>query len=247
MIKKHVKKSSFAFLSIAALAGSILAGCNDIKQEPSDKPVQKEVSHDPATEKKKTKIKDEKVDAGGYIIGKKLPKKATYMQGFLVASKQYPLPASYAPGENPEARDAFSKLNAAASLDGFHFDAFSTYRSYDRQVELYNAYVKRDGKKAADRYSARPGYSEHQTGLAFDIGEVGNEAAYADNAFGKTEAGKWLAKNAHKYGFIMRYPKGKETVTGYMHESWHFRYVGPKAAKEIYKKNETLEEYLGIK
>lgn len=189
---------------------------------------------------------EQKVDAGGYIVGQKLPEKATYIHGMLLVSKRYPLPSNFAPGENDEARNSFNKLNAAAALDGYQFNAFSTYRSYDRQVELYDAYVKRDGKEAADTYSARPGYSEHQTGLSFDIGEEGHDEAFADNKFAKTAAGKWIAKNAHKYGFIMRYPKGKENVTGYMYESWHFRYVGKKIATEIYNKHETLEEYLGI-
>ncbi|MGX9136255.1 M15 family metallopeptidase [Rummeliibacillus sp. JY-2-4R] len=246
MNKKNNLKFPTALASIIALSGSLLVGCGDQKTE--SEPTQNEqkaVSHD--TTATKAIKREPKVDAGGYIVGQKLPKKATYIQGILVVSKKYPLPADFAPGGDREARDAFDELNAAALLDGFQFNAFSTYRSYDRQVGLYDAYVKRDGKEAADTYSARPGYSEHQSGLAFDIGEVGNEEDFADNKFGDTEAGKWIAKNAHKFGFIMRYPKGKEAVTGYMHESWHFRYVGKKIATEIYNKNETLEEYLGIK
>lgn len=253
MSKGKYYRFPMAIASTIAISGSLLAGCGETKQEEqSTKAEQKAVTQD-TTEKKgtipttaTTDKKEQKVDAGGYIEGQKLPKKATYIQGILIASKQYPLPANFAPGENKDARDAFNELTAAAALDGFKFDAFSKYRSYDRQVELYDAYVKRDGKKAADTYSARPGYSEHQTGLAFDIGEVGNTAAYADNKFANTAAGKWIAKNAHKYGFIMRYPKGKDDVTGYMYESWHFRYVGKKIATEIYNNNETLEEYLGI-
>jgi D-alanyl-D-alanine carboxypeptidase len=240
-----------ALAFIMAISGSLLAGCNDSEKENSATKAEQTTATHNTSEKKETTAattkKEQEVDAGGYIIGQKLPKKATYIQGVLVASKQYPLPTDFAPGENADARAAFAELNAAAALDGFKFDAFSTYRSYDRQVELYDAYVERDGKKAADTYSARPGYSEHQTGLAFDIGEVGNTEAYADNKFAETEAGKWIAKNAHKYGFIMRYPKGKEDVTGYMYESWHFRYVGKKIATEIYNKHETLEEYLGIR
>ena len=250
MSKKKHYRFPIALASIVAISGSLLAGCGDQKTE--DQPTkneQKVVTHDTTDTKNTTTTnteKEQKVDAGGYIEGQKLPKKATYIQGILVVSKQYPLPADFAPGENAEARNAFEELNAAALLDGFKFNAFSTYRSYDRQVELYDAYVKRDGKEAADTYSARPGYSEHQTGLAFDIGEVGDEGAFADNKFGDTGAGKWIAKNAHNYGFIMRYPEGKEDVTGYMHESWHFRYVGKTIATEIYENNETLEVYLGI-
>ena len=116
----------------------------------------------------------------------------------------------------------------------------SGYRSYSRQQTLYNNYVKRDGKKEADRYSARAGHSEHQTGLAFDVNSL-------EQSFGETKAGKWLSDNCYKYGFILRYPKGKEDITGYMYEPWHFRYLGTKAA-ELYNNGNwiTLEEYLGI-
>ncbi|MFS0577162.1 M15 family metallopeptidase [Sporosarcina sp. 179-K 3D1 HS] len=186
------------------------------------------------------------VDAGGYIIGQQLPDEPTYVQDILIASKKYPLPKEYDPGEDPEARAAFNNMAAEAKLSGFHLTAFSTYRSFEYQTTLYERYVERDGKEAADRYSARPGYSEHQTGLAFDIGEVNFETHWASPTFEETEAGKWVAANAHRYGFIMRYPKGKEEITGYMYEAWHFRYVGEKIAGEIYEKNSTLEEFLGI-
>lgn len=182
----------------------------------------------------------------GYIEGQELPTEPKIIKGIVLANKQYPLPKDYALGESEEAREAFNELAAAALTAGIHLQAFSTYRSYDYQVTLYNRYVNRDGVEAADRYSARPGYSEHQTGLAFDIGEVNHEKHWASSTFGSTEAAKWLRSHAHKYGFILRYPEGKEDITGYMHESWHYRYVGKQVAGEIFKKNITLEEYLGI-
>lgn len=182
----------------------------------------------------------------GYIEGQKLPDEPTYINGILIANKKYPLPSKYAPGESKTAREAFDEMAAEAMLSGFNLTAFSTYRSYEYQVSLYDRYVKRDGVEAADRYSARPGYSEHQTGLAFDIGEVNYEKYWASSKFGETEAGKWVAANANRYGFILRYPKGKEDITGYMHESWHFRYVGKEIAEDIFKRNITLEEYLGL-
>ncbi|WP_060205841.1 M15 family metallopeptidase [Sporosarcina koreensis] len=183
----------------------------------------------------------------GYIEGQELPDKPTIINGILIANKIYPLPSTYAPGESKEARASFDEMAAEAKLSGFNLTAFSTYRSYEYQVSLYDRYVKKDGVEAADRYSARPGYSEHQTGLAFDIGEVNYEKYWASSKFGETEAGKWVAANASRYGFILRYPKGKESITGYMHESWHFRYVGKEIAEEIFKRNITLEEYLGLK
>lgn len=186
------------------------------------------------------------IDNGGYIEGQVLPKEPKFVKGILLANKKYPLPATYAPGENKKARGAFERMAAEAKLADFNLNAFSTYRAFEYQTTLYDRYVARDGKKAADTYSARPGYSEHQTGLAFDIGEVNFEQHFASSSFGETEAGKWVAANAHRFGFVMRYPKGKEQVTGYMHESWHFRYVGVEVADEIFKRNLTLEEYLGV-
>ncbi|GKV68278.1 hypothetical protein NCCP2716_07760 [Sporosarcina sp. NCCP-2716] len=183
---------------------------------------------------------------GGYVEGQTLPTEPTYVNGILIANKKHPLPEKFAPGENKEARDAFEEMAAEAKLSGYNLTAFSTFRSFEYQVTLYTRYADRDGQEAADRYSARPGYSEHQTGLAFDIGEVNHEKHWASESFGQTEAGKWLQVNAHRYGFILRYPKNKENITGYMHEAWHFRYVGKEVADEIFKENSTLEEYLGL-
>ncbi|MGG0642346.1 M15 family metallopeptidase [Sporosarcina gallistercoris] len=208
------------------------------EQNPSPSEVNPEKSGEPS--------KDDQPFDGGYVEGQKLPKEPTYVKNILIANKKYPLPETFAPGESKEARAAFEEMAAEAKLSSFNLTAFSTYRSYDYQVTLYNRYADRDGVEAADRYSARPGYSEHQTGLAFDIGEVNHEKHWASSSFGSTEAGKWLLANAHRYGFILRYPNHKEQITGYMHEAWHYRYVGKPLAEEIFKKNITLEEYLGV-
>lgn len=184
------------------------------------------------------------VDGGGYIEGQELPLQPTYIKNILIANKKYPLPATFAPGESKEAREMFDKMAAEAALSAYKLTAFSTYRSFEYQTGLYNRYADKEGPEKADQYSARPGYSEHQTGLAFDIGEVNQEKLWLTAEFGESAAGKWLAENAHRYGFIMRYPLGKEDITGYMYESWHFRYVGESIASEIYAKKGTLEEYL---
>lgn len=184
--------------------------------------------------------------ANGYIGNELLPQEPTVVGGVVIASKKYPLPADYAPGESKEARAAFQEMAAEATLSGYELVAFSTYRSFDYQTKLYDRYVTNDGQVAADRYSARPGYSEHQTGLAFDIGEQHFEQHFARESFGETEAGKWVAANAHKYGFIMRYPDGSEKITGYMYEPWHFRYIGKELAMQVYEANETLEEFLDL-
>lgn len=174
------------------------------------------------------------------------PSKPTYIQGVLIASKKYPLPTNYAPGESSKARSAFNQMAAAAKKEGFNLTAFSTYRSYVYQKGLFDRYANQHGVDEANRFSARAGQSEHQTGLAFDVGEVGKEHDWARQAFGETNAGKWIAKNAHHFGFIVRYPRGKENVTGYIYEPWHLRYLQTDIATKVYNSGLTLEEYLGI-
>ncbi|HWL22731.1 MAG TPA: M15 family metallopeptidase [Ureibacillus sp.] len=197
-------------------------------------------------EDKNSNESDVIADDNGYIVGQTLPSEPTYIKGVLIANKKYPLPKDYNPGESVEARAAFDEMAQAALKEGYKITAFSTFRSFDYQTTLYNRYVERDGKNNADRYSARPGYSEHQTGLGFDVGEVGREDLWLTSEFGETEVGKWLVANAHNYGFILRYPEGKEHITGYMYESWHFRYLGKQLATEVKASGLTLEEFLGI-
>lgn len=137
-------------------------------------------------------------------------------------------------------------VNAAAA-QGIHLNLQSGYRSYSFQVSLYNAYVRQQGQAAADTQSARPGYSEHQTGLAADLGGTTSPACNVAQCFDQTIEGKWLAANAYKYGFIIRYPADKEGVTGYEYEPWHVRYVGVDLATEMHKQGiETLEEFFGV-
>ena len=161
----------------------------------------------------------------------------TYIKGILIVNKKYSLPANYNPGVDQTASTALKQLQQAASTAGHNIPLISGFRSYSRQQTLYNNYVARDGQALADTYSARPGHSEHQTGLAFDVGKL-------DDNYGSTPAGIWLKENCHKYGFILRYPKGKESITGYQYEPWHIRYVGVEHATKIMNQNITLEEYL---
>ncbi len=163
----------------------------------------------------------------------------TYVEGILIANKTYSLPSDYNPDMNAEAMQAFYKMQKAARRDGINLWICSGFRSYSYQKYLYNSYVARDGKAAADRYSARAGHSEHQTGLAMDINNAGS-------SFEGTREAKWLAAHCSDYGFIIRYPKGKESVTGYKYEPWHIRYLGVKTAKAVEKSGLCLEEYLGI-
>lgn len=139
-----------------------------------------------------------------------------------------------------DAKEAFEKLSSEASVLGYRIVAVSAYRDYNYQNELFNYYVEEKGLDYALDCSAKPGHSEHQTGLAVDV--EGENKDY-DN-FEDTKEFNWMKENAHRFGFILRYPKGKEHITGFKYEPWHYRYVGIDAAYEIYEKNITLEEYL---
>jgi zinc D-Ala-D-Ala carboxypeptidase len=142
-----------------------------------------------------------------------------------------------------EAATAFNQLVEAAAKDNIELKMTTAYRSYSFQKNLFENYVKKEGEEAANRYSAKPGESEHQTGLAVDVSAESVDYQLTE-AFGETKEGKWLVKHAYEYGFILRYPKEKEDITGYLYEPWHIRYVGLFAAKEIYEQGVTLEEYL---
>ncbi|MEE0014510.1 MAG: M15 family metallopeptidase [Bacilli bacterium] len=137
------------------------------------------------------------------------------------------------------AKEAFEELSEAASKENYTVLAMSSYRSYQYQYNLYNRYVNTDGIEAADTYSARPGYSEHQTGLAVDV--YNGKEDFTN--FEKTKEYNWMQDNAYKFGFILRFPKDKVLETGYQYESWHYRYVGKEIAKYIHDNNLCFEEY----
>ena len=163
----------------------------------------------------------------------------TYINGILIANKKYALPKNYNPGVDSTAYAALVNMQNDATANGYDLSLLSGFRSYNTQSNLYNNYVKRYGKDETDTFSARPGHSEHQTGLAFDIGKI-------SDSFGDTPSGKWLEENCHLYGFIIRYPKDKQNITGYKYEPWHVRYLGVEIATSVKESGLTLEEYLGI-
>lgn len=163
----------------------------------------------------------------------------TYVDGILIANKSYSLPEDYDPGLDKEAFAAFEDMIAGASADGVSIYFCSGYRSYSDQQYQYNIHVQNKGTEEADKVSARPGHSEHQTGLAFDVN-------WTDMSFADTAEGKWLAEHCSEYGFILRYPKGKEEITGFLYEPWHVRYLGDELAKKVTESGLCLEEYLGI-
>jgi len=227
------------YLVLSGLLALTLAACSQEKSATSDAKASSEQttvqegtvgskSHE-ASQKKA-----EVVDKGDHfsIQGK--------YDEIVVANKHYPMSKDYNPGENPTAKAELLKLIAAMQQAGFPIsDHYSGFRSYETQVKLYQDYVNQDGKAEADRYSARPGYSEHQTGLAFDL--IGTDGELVT----EPKAAQWLLDHAADYGFVVRYLKGKEKETGYMAEEWHLRYVG-KEAKEIAASGLSLEEYYGF-
>ena len=168
----------------------------------------------------------------------------------VLVNKYHKLPESYEPTDlvevgadikmRSEAANAYKKMSSQAESEDINFIPQSGYRSYSYQEWLYNNYKKSD-PKGADTYSARPGFSEHQTGLALDI----NVPSGGDlHNFDDTEQAKWVSKNAHKYGFIVRYTEANQDITGYINEQWHIRYIGEKHAQNMYdKKIGSYEEY----
>ena len=163
----------------------------------------------------------------------------TYINGIILVNKKYHVSSTFKGVATKDAVAALYKMQADASALGYDLTLISGHRSYEQQAQIYNSYVSQYGEAAANRFSARPGESEHQTGLAFDVGQI-------KNSFGDTPAGQWLDENCAKYGFIIRYPEGKEEITGYQYEPWHIRYVGIEHAQYIMENGITLEEYLGV-
>lgn len=140
---------------------------------------------------------------------------------------------------NQECYEAFLKMYEDAKSNGYAFKINSAYRSYNSQEKLYNGYVAKDGVTLTDTYSARPGFSEHQTGYTFDI----RDYPLTNDDYSKTKSFTWVSENAYKYGFIIRYPKDKEEITGYQYESWHYRYCGIECSTYIHKTGITFDEY----
>lgn len=179
----------------------------------------------------------------------------------VLVNKQYTFPEGYEPKDlvypnvpfifnekiekrmmREEAAKYLEKMFHAANKQNIHLAGVSAYRSSQTQTVLFNNYVERDGLEKAQTYSAVPGTSEHQSGLAIDVSGSDGSCA-VDDCFANTEEAAWLEDNAHKYGYIIRFPKGKENITGYQYEPWHIRYVGVNLATELYNKGLTLEEY----
>lgn len=182
----------------------------------------------------------------------------------VLVNRLYPLPSTYIPSNlvvpnvkfnfsylsdkrkmRKVAADALEKLFEGGKKENIELYGVSGYRSYARQKEIYDRNIATRGQSATDAVSAKPGSSEHQTGLTIDV-SAKSVNFRLDQSFGDTKEGKWLAENAHLYGFIIRYPYGKSSITGYSYEPWHIRFVGKTVATYLYENNLTLEEYYGV-
>lgn len=179
----------------------------------------------------------------------------TVISGILLVNKSHPLPADYAPdytngagqstslqGEAEAAAEAFL---AAANAQGNSMYVLSGYRSYNVQASLFANYAAIHGEEKANTFSARAGQSEHQTGLSFDVGDAQHSGYNLQTSIDQFPGVQWMMQHCAEYGFILRYPEGKEDITGYQYEPWHYRYVGVEAATAIMASGLTLEEYLG--
>ena len=268
-LKKKVKVIFIIILLIILLGGTSIYMLSNNKQKPT-------IDKTPKKEEKKEKIKkvdnekelktapknsEEYTSFGdgeyktntGYTI--KVEKGIATVEGNIIVNKTYSLPKDFRPTDpysntdkdwaiemiDKTATNAFKTMQADAKAIGLNIYIASGFRGYASQERIYNSYVSKDGRDAADTYSARPGYSEHQSGLCLDLNSV-------NDSFANTNEGKWVNDNAHLYGFVIRFPKGKEDKTGYQYESWHLRYVGEDLAKKLYNNGNwiSLEEYYGL-
>lgn len=163
----------------------------------------------------------------------------TYVDGIMIVNKTFSLPKDYDPGMDPAAQNAFNTMAAAAWGDGISIFICSGYRNYEEQYQLFDGYASARGLAEADDVSARPGHSEHQSGLCMDVNST-------EFDFANTAESQWLEAHCADYGFIIRFPQGKESITGYAYEPWHIRYVGVEAAQAMKTSGQCLEEYLGV-
>lgn len=266
MKKRRIKKGPIIILVlvVVVILGLIIG---IIKLVPKNSKTKVKTDNNTSTTKKvsKEKTKDNYNLREGEELISKTPtgmhltkyEGAYYVDGILIVNKSYPLDSSYEPKEpykeitsdylyGPDYLDKtvmekFISMKESAKDAGYELKITSGYRSYKVQVDLYNNYAARDGKDAADTYSARAGYSEHQSGLCFDLNGTNKN-------FLETPTGAWVNEHAADYGFILRFPKDKESETGYNYEAWHFRYVGVELAKKLYNNGNwiSLESYLGV-
>lgn len=251
-------KKWFSILGVCLLALGITA-CSDLKDDVSKDP---QVPEENEPEEKNPNDQENESKEEDPDDSKDQSVKIDEDQSITaLVNKEYSLDENYAPEdlvkvdvptvlENPEvnqlrevAADALKAMFDHAKESDVYLHARSGYRSYQTQVQLFQNYSDNHGEEAANRYSARPGQSEHQTGLVMDV--TSESVNYQlEESFGETKEGKWLRDHGHEFGFIIRYPEGKEDITGYIYEPWHIRYLGIDVAIKVYESGLTYEEYL---
>jgi len=262
-LKKRINVKILIILLILVISGIVFLIWTGNKNNQSDKPDKSDTNTlSVPSQQQKQPLQQQQTKPE---TPKEQPKTATFDKGlhslsdpasiWVIVNKSRPFnPLTYAPNDlvgvgngqymRQEATTALKELASAGTSAGLHLQPLSGYRSYQTQQTVYAREVATYGQGIADTQSAKPGYSEHQSGLTIDIGGGG---CGIEDCFGNTAEGKWLASNAYKYGFIIRYPEGKQDVTGYRYEPWHIRYVGKELASEMNRTNvQTLEEFFNL-
>lgn len=256
-----MKKSILAVLTSLSLS-LILLGCSQsMASEQTTVENTKEAPQKSSEQTAETSEQTSVFDEYGFLKEELAKSVFEDEHQWVLVNKEYGLAADFVPdnlvpievptvNQVPEvnqmseaASDQLTQLFDAAKRAGHDLYAISGFRSYQTQETLYNNYVAQHGEDEANKFSAQPGHSEHQTGLAMDITSAAVDYGLSQ-AFGETEEGKWLADNAYRFGFVLSYPQGKEHITGYMYEPWHFRYLGKELAQLLYDRQLTYQEYL---
>lgn len=266
-MSKKTGKQLLLFILSLILVVTVVTGCgrSDKKKENGRQLIHTESTDSKDTKKSKdSKAADKEEEESGRSKAAQKKLDQDIENGYLILvnkEKENHLSDSYKPDDlehvkyvakdrseegfylREEACEQFKKLSEDAAEEGIDIVVTTAYRSYGFQTALFTSYVQQKGEEAANKTSARPGESEHQTGLAADLST--DEINYRNSSdFGNTKAGEWVAENCYKYGFIIRFPNHQEDITGYTYEPWHIRYVGKTAAKEIFDEDITLEEYI---
>ncbi|NHU84789.1 M15 family metallopeptidase [Kocuria sp. JC486] len=240
-----MRADTFRVVSTAALAGLLLVGCGTGTSSESSAPT------DAASTTTSAGAPASSAPSGAAAADADT---TTADSLDVVVNKQNPLdPADYTPDPlvaiegqqlRGDAAEALETMLEDMRAEDITVSVTSAYRSYDTQVSTYDHWVQQNGQVTADRISARPGYSEHQTGLAVDLAD--GSGCDLQVCFSKTRAAQWAADNAFEYGFVLRFPEGKESITGYAYEPWHFRYIGRDQAEQFHASGaKTLEEFYG--
>lgn len=230
---------------IAVFLSTVLNACSK-KETPVQETVQKTVLDlKQIAEEENVSVQPTPNGAAG--IYKKAGITYLIIEGYemILVNKQFHLPSDCGDGTPQEAQNAYDSMVNAAYAAGCPIWLVSGFRSYETQESIFNKNAAKDGEEQANAYSARPGQSEHQTGLAFDIGGADSEHIL-EQSFAGTKEFRWLMENAADYGFILRFLEGKEFATGYMYEPWHFRYVGVELAHLLADCGLSVEEYAGL-